>query len=163
MNENIQMLAAEAVGRMIEKNYRVAAAESCTGGLVAAALVGVPDASRVLDVSIVTYANEAKIAYAGVSEEALRLHGAVSREVAEEMAAGIARTAGAQIGLATTGIAGPGGGTPEKPVGLVWFGISMDGRVESFSRLFAGMERNEVRRAAVEAILRRLLELLKEL
>lgn len=160
MNENAWKLAAEAVKRMIEKGYRVATAESCTGGLVAATLVGVPDASRVLDVSVVTYANEAKRKYAGVSEESLRCFGAVSQEVAAEMAAGIARTAGAGIGLSTTGIAGPGGGTPEKPVGLVWFGISIDGTVTTFSKTFAGMERNEVRQAAVEEILRRLLELL---
>ncbi len=160
MNENAWKLAAEAVKRMIEKGYRVATAESCTGGLVAATIVGVPDASRVLDVSVVTYANEAKVKYAGVSEEALRRFGAVSQEVAAEMAVGIARTAGAQVGLSTTGIAGPGGGTPEKPVGLVWFGISIDGTVVTFSKIFAGMERNEVRQAAVEEILRRLLELL---
>lgn len=160
MNENAWKLAAEAVKRMLEKGYRVATAESCTGGLVAATLVGVPDASRVLDVSVVTYANEAKRKYAGVSEETLRRFGAVSQEVAAEMAAGIARTADAGIGLSTTGIAGPGGGTPEKPVGLVWFGISIDGKVETFSKIFAGMERNEVRQAAVEEILRRLLELL---
>ncbi len=155
MNEN--NTAQRVVAVLKERGLRVSAAESCTGGLVAASLVAVPDASRVLDASFVTYANWAKTAYAHVPEELLRSFGEVSGQVAGAMADGVRKTTGAHIGLSTTGIAGPGGGTEEKPVGLVWFGISVDGVTRTFCRHFENMDRNEVRAAAAETILSELL------
>ena len=111
----------EAAGRALtERGLSVATAESCTGGLVAAKLVNYPGISAALGEAHVTYANEAKIKYCGVSPETLRAHGAVSEQTAREMAQGLRQRSGADIAVATTGIAGPDGGTKEKPVGLVY-------------------------------------------
>ncbi|MCL2365063.1 MAG: competence/damage-inducible protein A [Defluviitaleaceae bacterium] len=102
----------------------LAVAESCTGGMVTSALVGVPGVSDVLREGMVTYSNDAKITRLGVFENIIAKHGAVSAECAAAMAVGVARTSGADIGLSTTGIAGPGGGTPDKPVGTVYIGLA---------------------------------------
>ncbi len=113
------------VGRLLIENSRsIAIAESCTGGLITSLLVEVPGISSVLDRGIVTYSNEAKTALLGVPEEVIMTHGAVSRVAARAMASGIRDSSGTEIGLAVTGIAGPGGGTPEKPVGTVFIGLS---------------------------------------
>src|SRR5262249_4993110 len=109
-----------AVARLLrERAWTVAVAESCTGGLVTHLLSTVPGVSESLLAGVVTYANDAKAGLADVPEEAIRVHGAVSDPVARAMADGIRRRVGADVGLSTTGIAGPSGGTPEKPVGLV--------------------------------------------
>ena len=111
----------EAAGRaLVARGLTVATAESCTGGLVAAKLVNFPGISAALCEAHVTYANEAKVKYCGVREETLAAHGAVSEETAREMAEGLRARCGADIAVATTGIAGPDGGTKEKPVGLVY-------------------------------------------
>lgn len=111
----------EIVGQLlVERGLTVATAESCTGGLVAAKLVDYPGISAALREAHVTYANEAKVRYCGVREETLSRYGAVSEETAREMAQGLRARSGADIAVATTGIAGPSGGTPEKPVGLVY-------------------------------------------
>ena len=111
----------EAAGRALtERGLTVSTAESCTGGLVAAKLVNYPGISAALGEAHVTYANEAKVKYCGVNPETLAAHGAVSEETAREMAQGLREKSGADIAVATTGIAGPGGGTAEKPVGLVY-------------------------------------------
>lgn len=151
----------KVVERLIEKKYRISFAESCTGGLAAAALVGVADASKVLDVSFVTYANEAKIRYLGVSSALIEEKGVVSEEVAYQMAEGVAREACSQVGVGITGIAGPSGGTPEKPVGTVCFGFYIDGVVTTYTRHFDNQSRNEVRQASVRFVYETLLELLK--
>ena len=106
------------------RGYRLATAESCTGGLVAARISDIPGASDVLAGGVVAYANEVKTAELGVSERLLVEHGAVSAEVAEAMAAGVRERLGVDVGIAVTGVAGPGGGTPEKPVGLVYLHVS---------------------------------------
>lgn len=116
----------------------VSAAESCTGGLVAGALTAVPGSSAVLRESFVTYANEAKESRLGVERELLEASGAVSEGVARAMARGAARASGADLALATSGVAGPGGGTPEKPVGLVCFGVWFQGRSWAGSRTWPG-------------------------
>lgn len=114
-----------AVGALLERRgERVALAESLTGGLIAERLTRVPGSSAWFDLGLVTYANESKTALAAVSPESLRAGGAVSEAVAREMAAGARRRAGNAWGLSSTGIAGPGGGSPEKPVGLVWIAVS---------------------------------------
>ena len=100
-------------------------AKSCTGGLITAALTDIPGSSSVVDRGFVTYSNAAKIEMIGVSKDTLDRHGAVSRETALEMAAGALARSRAGIALAVTGIAGPEGGSPEKPVGLVWFGLAV--------------------------------------
>jgi len=149
------------VAALIGKGWRIAFAESCTGGLAAARLVNVPDASRVLDASVVTYANEAKVSYLGVEPETLAAHGAVSEQVAGQMAQGVAVRNGAQVGVGISGIAGPGGGTPEKPVGTVCFGFWVDGQLSTVTRQFGDLGRNQVRAAAVEFVYDRLRQILR--
>lgn len=133
-------------------SHTIAVAESCTGGLVMDRLVSVPGCSQVIMEGAVTYANQAKISRLGVPAETLDTHGAVSPETAAAMAEGIAKTAGTTIGLSTTGIAGPDGGTADKPVGLVYVGITIGGRttVEKINTIGT---RNEIRnRATMQAL-----------
>jgi nicotinamide-nucleotide amidase len=116
------------VGDLLSRNgATVAVAESCTGGLIGHRLTNVPGSSAYLRADVVAYANDAKVSLLGVSRETLERHGAVSTQVAEEMAKGVRRVAGATLGLATTGIAGPDGGTPEKPVGTVCIALDTQG------------------------------------
>lgn len=141
------------VGKILCKNnITVATAESCTGGLVAAKLISYPGISEVLNESIVTYSNEAKEKYLGVSKKSLDNYGAVSEEVAREMAFGIAKNAKSRVGLSTTGIAGPGGGTESKPVGLVYIGVCIDGEVVVRKLNLAG-ERDRIRNKAALSVL----------
>jgi nicotinamide-nucleotide amidase len=138
-----------ALGRvLIARGLTVTAAESCTAGLVAARLARVPGISAVLGESYVTYANAAKERLLGVTPAALAAHGAVSAEVASAMAAGAAARAGARVALAVSGVAGPGGGTPEKPVGTVAFASSVDGVVEAQVRRVPASTRETVRATA---------------
>ena len=145
---------------LIKAGYHISFAESCTAGLAAGKLVNVPDASKVLDVSFITYANEAKIKYLGVEEETIKAHGVVSEEVAREMALGVSREAGAEVGVGITGIAGPSGGVPGKPVGTVCFGIAILGEVYTWREEFGNLGRNVVRDASVKFCYDRLVELL---
>lgn len=150
----------DVVKQLIAKGYHISFAESCTGGLAAAQLVSVADASKVLAVSFVTYANEAKTKYLGVQEATIETYGVVSEEVAYQMAEGVAKEAGSEIGVGITGVAGPSGGTEQKPVGMVCFGFYINGEVYTDTQLFGNPGRNEVRRNSVEHVYKRLLEFL---
>lgn len=119
-------LQTAAVTRLKEKGLHVATAESCTGGYVSKRLVDVDGVSEVFDCGVCSYSNDIKEKVLGVSHDTLVAYGAVSEQTAREMAAGIRKLSGAEIGVATTGIAGPGGGTPEKPVGLVYVAVDSD-------------------------------------
>jgi nicotinamide-nucleotide amidase len=131
------------------RGLMVATAESCTGGLIAAALTAIAGSSDVLDRGFVTYSNAAKQEMLGVPEAMIAAEGAVSAAVAQAMAAGALARSRAAIAVAVTGVAGPGGGSAAKPVGLVWFGLAARGRaVASESRRFAG-DRAAVRAATV--------------
>jgi nicotinamide-nucleotide amidase len=142
-----------------ERGLRLACAESCTGGLVTAAITGIPGSSRVLWGGVTAYSNECKVGLLGVEASAIEGHGAVSREVAAAMAEGVLRASGADLGLAVTGVAGPGGGSADKPVGLVWFAWrARDGRGSEARELFPGA-RDEVRRAAAARSMRGALAL----
>ena len=140
----------ETLAALLKKReMTVTAAESCTGGMIAARLVNVPGISEYFWGSFVTYANEAKTALLGVDEQLLKEKGAVSPEVAEAMALGAAKAAGADVGISSTGIAGPAGGTPEK---LVYIGCSVKGVVSVVECHFHG-NRQEIRaQAAREAL-----------
>ncbi len=127
-----------------------ATAESCTGGLIIALLTDIPGSSSMIDRGFVTYSNEAKMEMLGVSAATLDAYGAVSRETAGEMAAGALARSHAGIALSVTGIAGPDGGSAEKPVGLVWFGVAVSGRpVHTERRVFDNRGRDFVRRQTV--------------
>lgn len=143
----------ETVAQMlVNKNMTIGVSESCTGGLLSSKLIEYPGISKVFLEGAVTYSNEAKIRTLGVKKETLEKFGAVSHETAKEMAEGIAKRTGARIGISTTGIAGPTGGTEDKPVGLVYFGIYVDGEVKSYKHTFVG-DRNSVRnRASMTAL-----------
>ena len=150
----------EQVVRLLkERNLTITAAESCTGGLIAGTLVNVAGASDVFGEAYVTYSNEAKQRLVGVRPDTLEQFGAVSEETAYEMAAGAARAAGADVGLSSTGIAGPGGGTPEKPVGLVYIGCCVRGEVQ-VRRLNLHGDREQNRMDTVKAALELAAEML---
>jgi nicotinamide-nucleotide amidase len=142
------------------KRLRIATAESCTGGLIAAALTEIPGSSDVVDRGFVTYSNEAKQAMLGVSDATLRQFGAVSRETAEAMATGAIAHSVAELAVSVTGIAGPGGGSRDKPVGLVHFAAaSRSGRLIHRERRFGDIGRSQVRQASVVEALAMLREL----
>lgn len=139
-----------------------ATAESCTGGLIIAAMTDIPGSSSMVDRGFVTYSNEAKMDMLGVRAETLDAHGAVSRETALEMASGALGRSRAGIALAVTGIAGPDGGSAEKPVGLVWFGLAVMGReTVAEKRVFDNRGRDYVRRQTVLTALRMGIDALK--
>lgn len=137
---------------LVGKGLTIATAESCTGGMVAARLINYPGISASILEGAVTYSNEAKIRRLGVKKETLNSFGAVSEETAIEMAKGIASTSGADIGIATTGIAGPGGGTEEKPVGLVYIAVYYNNEVEVRKLNLSG-NRQRVRERAATAVI----------
>jgi nicotinamide-nucleotide amidase len=130
------------------RGWHIATAESCTGGLIAGLLTAIGGSSDVVDGAAVTYSNAAKSRMLGVPPAMIAEHGAVSEEVARAMAEGAQRTAGVELAIAVTGIAGPGGGTETKPVGLVWFGLASPSGVIAESRVFPG-DRTAVRMATV--------------
>jgi len=151
---------AQRLGAALKaRGLRLATAESCTGGWAAMALTAIPGSSEWFERGYVTYSNAAKREDLGVAEETLRRHGAVSEAVAREMAAGALKRARAQVALAITGVAGPTGGTAEKPVGLVCFAWAHGSKITSETRRFDG-DRESVRRQSVLHALERATELL---
>lgn len=156
--EKIDDLARRVVARAIERGVMIATAESCTGGLVAAAVTAVAGSSAVLDRGFVTYSYPAKMGMLGVETLKLETQGAVSRETALEMARGALERSDAQVSVAITGIAGPGGGTDDKPVGLVHFAAANSDGVVHVERRFGDIGREAVRLASVEQALEMLLE-----
>lgn len=136
------------VEKLYQKNYSIAAAESCTAGMFTARLVNVPGASDVLNESFITYSNEAKMKYLGVREETLKSVGAVSKETARQMAEGVARAASANVGVGITGLAGPGGETLEKKAGLVYIAVCVNGKTIVKKHQLKG-NRQKVREVAV--------------
>jgi nicotinamide-nucleotide amidase len=135
-----------------ERGFRLAVAESCTGGVLGARLTAIPGSSDVFIGGVIAYDDDVKVRLLGANPATLRAHGAVSEEMAREMVAGIRRVMDTQIGVAITGIAGPGGGTTEKPVGLVWTVADVEGRVRASHRVYPG-NREEIRQRAAQAAL----------
>jgi nicotinamide-nucleotide amidase len=163
MNERADAILLEAT-RVLdlcrERGLTVSTAESCTGGLVAGALTEIAGSSDVVDRGFITYSNAAKMDVLGVSATTLRAHGAVSAETAREMVTGLLAAAGTSLGVSITGIAGPGGGSVEKPVGLVHFAaMRADGQMIERREVFTGQDRSGVRRLAVLTALAMLAEL----
>ena len=155
------MKNTQLVYRLIELGYRISFAESCTGGMVASSIVEVSDASKVLDMSFVTYASDAKISLLGVEKDIIDKHGVVSEEVAYQMANGVKSKALSNVGVGITGIAGPSGGTLEKPVGMVCFGIAIEDKTYTYTKQFGDIGRTNVRCKSTEFVIEKILELLE--
>jgi len=147
------MSAARLVALYKRKGLTIATAESCTGGLVAAAITAIPGASAVFTHGFITYAYAAKTQMLGVPEELLEMAGAVSEPVALRMAQGARAHAGVDVAVAITGIAGPDGGTPAKPVGTVWFGLEGPDGASTYHKIFHG-SRDAIRAQSVAFALR---------
>jgi PncC family amidohydrolase len=153
---SLEARVGEALRR---KKYTLALAESCTGGLIASMITNVPGSSEYFLASLVTYDNGSKVSLLGVSEETLRDHGAVSEEVAREMAIGARKVTGADVGLSATGIAGPGGATPAKPGGLVHCALDIRSEITADKIIFQGDRlavKSQAARHALEMLLSRL-------
>jgi nicotinamide-nucleotide amidase len=160
--EEDEDLAALVLESCRARRLTIATAESCTGGLLGARITAIPGSSDVYAGGVVAYDNAVKTKLLGVSDKSLEEHGAVSEQVAREMAEGCARALGTQVGFGITGVAGPGGGTPEKPVGTVWIAVAGVGETRTLGRTYVG-DREEIRLRATQAALdqlRRALALL---
>jgi nicotinamide-nucleotide amidase len=156
-DDRIRALAEAVLVRCREKKLMLATAESCTGGLIAGALTDIAGSSDVVERGFVTYSNRAKTEMLGVPAALIARHGAVSAEVARAMATGVLAHAPVELSVAVTGIAGPGGGSAEKPVGLVHLAVARRGeKVQSEQQIFPG-DRGAIRRATVERALEMLL------
>ena len=145
-------LAAVVLELCESRNLHIGVAESCTGGLLGARLTAIPGSSTVVEGGVIAYSNAVKVRSLGVSEETLGMHGAVSEQVATEMATGVRDRLGVEIGVGITGVAGPGGGTPDKPVGLVWIAVDVAGQVRAIGPRLIG-DRGEIRYRATQAAL----------
>ena len=161
MNIDMNGINIDVVNILIERNLHISSAESCTGGLFSALITDVPGSSEIFDESIVTYSNEAKMIELGVKEETLRRFGAVSRQTAKEMAEGICAHTNADIGVAITGIAGPGGGSENKPVGTVFAALHTSNGTDVYHLLING-SRSQVREETCRFVFEKLVELLKD-
>lgn len=160
IEKEIYESAEKLVKILIEKQYTIATAESCTGGMISSSIIYVPGASWVLNESYVTYSNEAKQRLLGVCSETLDSFGAVSEQTAEEMVRGVADKANANCAVAVTGIAGPDGGTPDKPVGTVYVGFFIDNQVEVIKYNFSG-DRLTVRQKTTKNVIDHMLNILE--
>ena len=128
---------------LISKNMSIAVAESCTGGSISSSLTSIPGASTYFNCGFITYSNQSKVNMLGVDPKTIELFGAVSEKVAYEMAMGAGQNSQSDLAISVTGIAGPSGGTPKKPVGTVCFGFYIDGNVETTTQFFSGV-RSEI-------------------
>ncbi len=149
-------------GLLVRRGIRLAVAESCTGGLISHRITNVPGSSEYYLGGVIAYAYQVKESLLGVRVESLDRFGAVSQEVAIEMARGVRIHLGAEIGVSVTGIAGPGGGSPDKPVGLTWIGFSTQDREQAWQYIWQG-DRFKVKLQSAEAVLRILVEYLRGL
>lgn len=150
----IANLAKRAIETLVAHDMTIATAESCTGGLIAGALTSISGSSEVVYGGFVTYANEAKMKMIAVPEQVLAEHGAVSEQTARAMAEGALRASSADIAIAVTGVAGPTGGTDEKPVGLVYFGCATAHETYYQERRYGDLGRDEIRMATVVTALK---------
>lgn len=155
-------LVAQLSDKLREREWKLVTAESCTGGMIATAITDKAGSSDVFDRGFVTYSNQAKMDHLNVQAETLKKHGAVSMETAEEMANGALENSEAQIAVSVTGIAGPSGGTPQKPVGLVYIGFGIKGGVTQAKGFnFTGETREDIRLQSTRQALKILLSVLE--
>lgn len=156
--DDIDLLARQVIETALVHDLMIATAESCTGGLIAGALTAVPGSSAVLERGFVTYSNAAKTGMLGVPADLIDLHGAVSEPVARAMALGAVERSGASVSVSVTGIAGPGGGSDDKPVGLVHFGAAGPAGLSYARHRFGDLGRQGIRLESVRVALRLLLD-----
>ena len=158
--ENLDILAEGVAKKLLDQGLTLSSAEACTGGLFAARLTDLPGSSRFFDRSIVTYSNQAKLDHLGVKAETLETYGAVSPETAREMAEGLAHVSGSDVCISVTGIAGPGGGTEEKPVGTVFIAVVYQGQTHIVQAPTVNVDRSYNRSHSVLSMLDTLNKLL---
>ena len=159
MDQTLLALSTSVGSALMARSYTISTAESCTGGLLSHVLTGISGSSAYFMGGVVAYSNAVKVEVLGVREKTLQAYGAVSEQTACEMAEGIRTRFNTDISLSTTGIAGPTGGTPEKPVGLVWIGISTPGGTHAFKCHFPGNRLDVIRSTVVEVLSRTIEEL----
>ena len=138
------------VKKLIKKNLKISCAESCTGGMLASSITSTSGASKVFNLGLVTYSNEAKIKILRVNKSIIKKYGAVSAECCKSMVINLAKISKAQINVSITGIAGPNGGTKNKPVGLVYIAIKKSNKLMIFKNLFKSKSRNFIQKATVK-------------
>ena len=161
VSDNTTEMVTALGNTLRRKGWTVSSAESCTGGGVAFAFTSIAGSSDWFNQSWVTYSNDAKMRELGVKPETLTAHGAVSMQTVEEMAAGVKHKSGANVVVTVSGIAGPGGGSKEKPVGTVWFGFICGEKTETIKQVFAG-DRETVRLHAIAFAITHLLAMLAD-
>jgi nicotinamide-nucleotide amidase len=142
------------VKKLIKKNLKISSAESCTGGMLAYSITSISGASKVFNLGLVTYSNQAKIKILKVNKSIIKKYGAVSAECCKSMVINLAKISKAQINVSITGIAGPNGGTKNKPVGLVYIGIKKSNKLMIFKNLFKSKSRNFIQNATVKKTLK---------
>ena len=149
------------IKQLIRKKVKISVAESCTGGLLASAITSISGASKIFNLGLVTYSNQAKIKILKVNKKIIKKYGAVSHECCYAMVNNLSKISKANINASITGIAGPTGGTKKKPVGLVYIGIKKGGKIEINKFLFKSKKRSSIQKAAVKRALNLLLRVAK--
>lgn len=160
MNRTIEQLTRQLAAQLSQNGRKICTAESCTGGLIAKTFTDLAGSSDWFDRGFVTYSNQAKIDMLGVQASTLKKYGAVSKQVAMEMVTGALKFSEAHVSIAVTGIAGPGGGSDNKPVGTVWFGFAVGDHVVTEKKIFAG-DRQQIRESSLYYTLNRLNDLVR--
>ena len=149
------------VKKLIKKKLKISFAESCTGGLLASSMTSISGASKVFNIGLVTYSNQAKIKFLKVNKNIIKKYGAVSEECCASMVKNLSKISNAQINVSITGIAGPKGGTKQKPVGLVYIGIKKANKIQIIKCFFKNKKRSSIQRATVKKALNLILRVIK--
>ena len=149
------------VKKLIKKKLKISFAESCTGGLLASSITSISGASKVFNIGLVTYSNQAKIKFLKVNKNIIKKHGSVSEECCVSMVKNLSKISNAQINVSITGIAGPKGGTKQKPVGLVYIGIKKANKIQIIKCFFKSKKRSSIQRATVKKASNLILRVIK--
>lgn len=154
-------IAKKVINKLSYNKLRISIAESCSGGLLSSAITSVSGSSKVFDLGLVTYSNKSKIKVLKISKKIVKKYGAVSEQVCKAMAENVSKIGKSKMSLAITGIAGPGGGTKKKPVGLVYIAVKKDNKIKVKKYLFKRKKRSQVQKSAVHKSLKLILSFLK--
>ena len=149
------------VKKLIKKKLKISFAESCTGGLLASSITSISGASKIFNIGLITYSNQAKIKFLKVNKNIIKKYGAVSEECCTSMVKNLSKISNAQINVSITGIAGPKGGTKQKPVGLVYIGIKKANKIQIIKCFFKNKKRSSIQRATVKKALNLILRVIK--